>query len=256
MVQGTACVCRWSSGGGRRVVEDFLKRKTPWQVARESGGRLKPLFISREHTQTYYAVDFSIQERFLDPEKTVVINFDAHRDIFDDGQDVPFFNTWERVLIKHKKAARCIDVPVEYTLKRLVSGSWIEDRFEPPLNLEGKDIVISIDMDYFDWYKCYRTVEEGIDELLKFMRLHRNDIKLITIAYSPGWCHYISPEKIAPILLDRIKAILISSEEIPYPVNFDIVKFAYILHQGVCCLEENVSPLENVNLGKFNRIAI
>ena len=246
--------------GGQRIVETFLKgelkRKTPWQVARESEGRLKPLIISEEHTQTYYAVDFSIKEGFLDPEKTVVINFDRHKDDLDDGKDYPQFNTWERVLIKNKKAARCIDVPREYSLERLVNGSWIGHEFVPSFDLKGKDIVISIDMDYFDWYKKYRTVEEGIDELLKFMRLYRNDIKLITIAYSPVWCRYIAPEKIASILLDRMKAILISPKEMSYSANVDIVKVKPILYQGVCCLEEDVSPLGNVNLDKSNRIAI
>ena len=178
---------------------DISEANSPWRMARDSKGRLIPLFIAESHVSTYYVVEKAIKEGFLDPEKTVVINFDQHPDnvpIINASKSVSkysfvrsgevCFNNWPLHLLKNKMISSYHWINNPSTLAMLDIAA-----------LKGKHIVISIDIDYFDWFKERNiSIENGIEEVVNFIRGNNLDIKVISMAYSHDWCRVLTHEEI------------------------------------------------------------
>jgi hypothetical protein len=168
--------------------------ETPWKIARGLKGRFIPLFVAESHLSTYYVVEQAIKEGFLDPEKTIVINFDQHPDdmpIYYLGKHYkPCFNNWVSHLLENKMISAYKQIEKPSDLKELNIEA-----------LRDKHIVISVDIDYFDWFREHKdkSIEDGIEEIVKFMKENSLNIRVISMAYSYDWCRLLSRHEVEEI---------------------------------------------------------
>ncbi|MFA4991016.1 MAG: hypothetical protein WC569_00345 [Candidatus Omnitrophota bacterium] len=210
------------AGGGlppvsEKILADELNGNNPWKVARDLKHPVIPLFISTEHASTYAVIMNGIEEGFLKPENTVVINFDRHEDMANAAGRFPMSNNWLRILLEKGKVSD----------KVWFDGDKhrIED-FNKGGLLKNKDIVISIDMDYFENIGKDKF-EEAVGQLERFVIAHGKNIKVISIALSPDYCPTIKPETAAKILCKRLNVIFSSNRQY-------LSMIPYLTECGVC----------------------
>lgn len=219
----------------RVILSEKLKREGPWQTAKESNNRLKPIFISEEHTDTLIIVEKAIEEAIIDPKKAFVINFDRHENRSTDDT-LPMANNWLRILENRKEITGYKWVDAGEKAERL------EDLDMEPM--KRKDIIISIDMDYFENIVAYR-LQEHIEQLISFIERYRESIKLITIAYSSDYCLRTDPKKNSKKLLNLLNANVISEGWFKATV-------AYLLEYGVCDLYSKQVSVNTLLRGVVN----
>ncbi|MCX5694909.1 MAG: hypothetical protein NT014_07335, partial [Candidatus Omnitrophica bacterium] len=153
-----------------------LESRGPWGIVEEQKSVLVPVFISEEHVTTYKVVVDAIEEGLLDPQNTVIVNFDRHSDMLAD-YPYPMSNNWLTFLLHRKLIA----AQVQFDARQLRLEDFKDNQ------LFNKDLLISIDIDYFDRLPQAEFIF-AINQLLSFIREHSLNIKIITIAYSPDYC--------------------------------------------------------------------
>ncbi|MDO8602305.1 MAG: hypothetical protein Q7O04_00450 [Candidatus Omnitrophota bacterium] len=195
---------------------EALKYKDPWQIARESGNLAIPLFVSTEHATTYTVIYDGIEKGNLIQGDIIVINFDKHNDMVNDI-DYPWSNNWIRILLDRGMIADRLWFNRE--------DNKIED-FGDIESLNGKAIVISIDIDYFDDI-IENERQNAVNEIVDFMKNHGLDIRVVSVALSPDYCFNINPENVADELCSNIGATLVSYQ-------WYVSRFSYLLKYGLC----------------------
>ncbi|MBU4589598.1 MAG: hypothetical protein KKG01_01585 [Candidatus Omnitrophica bacterium] len=199
------------------ALQDELMYNTPWEVARNLGYQVTPLFVSTEHASTHTIVLNGIGEGAMDLEKTIVINFDRHEDMVDDESAFPMSNNWLNLLLGTGTISA----------RFWFNGHThrLED-FKQSGLLKGKDIVISIDMDYFENFS-EETTGWAMGQLVSFIREHDENIRAISIALSPDDCYRVNPEELAEKLCKRLDTTFSSN-------IMELSKIPYLKQQGVC----------------------
>ncbi len=218
------------------ILSKALEYNNPWDVAEAFEKYIIPLFVSTEHVSTYSIVLEGIEQGILSPENTVVLNFDRHHDMYGDNTMIPISNNWLRILMHKKKVA----MQFWFDAKK----HRIED-FREHVLLKEKDIVVSIDMDYFE------NVSEGefvnaMDRIINLVRTYNKSVKAISMALSPSYCIKVDPEKISRLLCDKLKTTF-------SPDRSYLSRVSYLFKYGVCLKEKNrITPSQqNLAVKKY-----
>jgi len=208
---------------GRQMSDLLVEKyrgKSPWHLYKKNRG--VPLLVSTEHVTSYKAVVDAVENGILTSGEAIVVNFDYHRDY--KNMPMPDSSNWIGALVHNGKISG---------YKWFGGGAEKLSDFKDIDELVGKEIVISIDVDYFSgMLPEERNI--AISEIVEFMSRRGLDIRLVTIAYSPEYCTdssspdgYFDPEPIAAEICERLDASLI-------PDGTKIVPMEYLLWAGVC----------------------
>jgi hypothetical protein len=188
-----------------RYYEEAFRYKTAWDLLKESG--LVPCFISTEHVMSLAAIQKAEEKRIIKYQDTVIVNFDKHNDIKYGFQYADSSN-WAGAA--QQKGASYIWFDGKTNLVENFTGNDL---------LDGKDIVISIDIDYFENVPK-EELGNAMHQLAGFLYAHSDRIKMVTIATSPDYCSNIDPETILSVLLNVLDIKLIPeghrTEPMPY----------------------------------------
>ncbi len=140
-----------------------------------------------------------------------------HEDMVNDGRIFPMSNNWLKVLLDQGKIS---DKEWFDGKDRKLEDSDLTDR------LKSKDIVISIDIDYFENFP-QEKIEEAMDQLVDFIRKHDADIKVISIALSPDYSIRLNPNDVAARLCEKLSTTF-------SPSTSYLSRITYLEECGVC----------------------
>ena len=218
-------------------MEDFqveeLRYDTPWNAGESEDD--VPIFISTEHVTSYSAVTKAIETGVLTEGEAVVVNFDRHEDRVGDVS-LPRSNNWVRILEERGRISDSLWVG-GHNPSLPKDNAFNLTNFSDRSRMENKEIVLSFDIDYFDGLSGEEQ-DQAIDDILRFVGDLELNVKLVTIAYSPSYCHSIDPEEVAYKLCSKLGVQII-------PNGTNIARMEYLNYCGICTL-----PRESATRGQ------
>ena len=211
-----------------------LRRQNVWDIARN--GDSIPVFVSDQHVSSYGVVAECVSKGLINPERAFVVNFDHHSDMIS-GARYPDSSNWIRLL---------------YERKFISNHLWVRDgmdidEFRLSSIFEGKEIIVSVDIDYFNLMN-EEDRETAIRAIYGFVNNWRLNIRAITIAYSPSFCKNIDYKRVASRLTDVLGARFIpdgvSYPRIEYVSDYGVIDKLMTSSNAPNALSDRLTPRE------------